>query len=236
MKKFIVEPRVFESLPEYCVGTVAARGIDNRAARERIAALLDGNTSLFSAQFKEANIRELRNIAAFRSAFTSLGMNPNKFMCSIEALMKRVQKNAALPHINPIVDLGNAFSVRYLLPMGAHDIEKLCGDLEVRYSVEGDSFLPMGEAEAEPMPAGELVYVSGHTVKTRRWIWRQSEDGKIGEETSFAFFPIDGFRDVCLDDVLAARDGLAAFLREEFGCEVRTGLVDREHNEFVIEE
>lgn len=236
MKKFIVKPRVFEILPEYCVGTVTAKGIDNRASRARIEEMLDGNTALFSEKYREANLRELENIAAFRAAFTALGINPNKFMCSIEALMKRVQKNAALPHINPIVDLGNAFSVRYLLPMGAHDIDKLCGDLEVRFSKAGDSFLGMGEEEAESMPEGELVYASGSTVKTRRWIWRQSEDGKISGETSHIFFPIDGFKDVNLGDVLAARDGLARFIEEEFGCEAKTGLVDREHNEFIIED
>lgn len=236
MKKFIVEPKVFDVLPGYCVGCVAVKGLDNRAARARIEAMLDESTAEFSEKYKDANIRELGNIAAFRAAFQTLGMNPNKFMCSIEALMKRVQKNAALPHINPIVDLGNAFSVRYLLPMGAHDTQKLGSDLEVRFSVEGDSFLGMGAEAAEAMPAGELVYASGRTVKTRRWIWRQSEDGKIGEDTADVFFPIDGFKDTSLGDVLAARDGLAAFIAEEFGREARVGLVERGHNEFVIED
>lgn len=114
-------------------------------------------------------------------------------MCSIEALGKRVQKGHALPEINSIVDLGNAFSLKYVLPMGAHDIGKLDGDLEVRFSVEEDTFLPLGETEAEKPGAGELVYVSSHTVKTRRWIWRQSDDGKITEDTKDVFFPIDGF-------------------------------------------
>lgn len=89
MKKFIVEEKVFEMLPEYCVGTVVARGIDNGAPRARIETLLDEGMALFSEKYREANVRELKNIAAFRAAFTALGMNPNKFMCSIEALAKR---------------------------------------------------------------------------------------------------------------------------------------------------
>ncbi|WP_334295952.1 phenylalanine--tRNA ligase beta subunit-related protein, partial [Clostridioides difficile] len=35
----------------------------------------------------------------------------------------RVAKNKKLPHINPIVDLGNSISLKYLLPMGAHDMD-----------------------------------------------------------------------------------------------------------------
>ena len=101
--------------------------------------------------------------------------------------------------------------------------------LAVRFSTEQDTFLPMGETQAEVMPAGELVYVSGHTVKTRRWLWRQSDDGKITENTRSVFFPIDGFATVDFDAVMQARDELAAVLQMVFNCNVRTGLVDREN-------
>ena len=236
MKQFIVEEKVFELLPDYCVGTVVARGVDNRTGRAAIDAMLDGATAAFAQAHQGENIRELPGIKACRDAFQALGMNPNKFMCSIEALCKRVVKGAALPHINPVVDLGNAFSVRYLLPMGAHDIVKMEPEgLAVRFSTEEDHFLPMGESEVEAMPAGELVYASGHTVKTRRWIWRQSDDGKIGEETCDVFFPLDGFAGVNGADVLQARDELAAFLREEFACQVSVGYVDRENRSISLE-
>lgn len=234
MSHFTVAPEVFEKLPTYCLGAVAAKGVDNRAASGAIAALLDRRVQEFAAAHAGANVRELPGVKACRDAFQALGMNPNKFMCSIEALAKRVQKGSGLPHINPVVDLGNAFSVQYLLPMGAHDVERLEDGIEVRFSTEADHFLPMGAEEAEAMPAGELVYVSGHTVKTRRWIWRQSDDGKITEETSHVFFPIDAFRGVNEDQALQARDGLAELLRKEFGCEVVTGFVDKDHPVFLF--
>lgn len=234
MKKFIVAKDVFEKLPDYCVGVVAATGFDNRSVNAAISAMLDAEVKNFAEQHKDDNIRELPNIKACRDAFQTLSMNPNKFMCSIEALTKRVQKGGALPHINSVVDLGNAFSLRYQLPMGAHDIDKAESDIEIRFSTPDDRFLPMGEAEAEIMPEGELVYVSGHTVKTRRWIWRQSEDGKITEETSHVFFPIDGFSGVSKDDVLKARDELSELLKREFRCEIVTGFVDASNNSMDI--
>jgi len=235
MKRFIVEKTVFSLLPDYCVGTVAVRGFDNAAENGRIAAMLDAAAAAFAAAHAGDNVRELPEIRAFRDAFGVLGMNPNKFMASIEALAKRVQKSGALPHISPLVDLGNALSLKYCLPMGAHDIDRLEGDLEVRFSTGEDHFLPMGETERETMPAGELVYVSGHTVKTRRWIWRQSDDGKITAATSHVFFPIDGFATVGKDAVLAARDELAEMLRDDFGLDCATGFVDRECRSFVME-
>lgn len=233
MKRFVVEEKVFETLPGYCLGVVAARGLDNGHGHEAVARRLDDAVGVFAEKFRDVNVRELPSVAAYRSAFTALGMNPNKFMCSIEALTKRVQKSGHLPHINPVVDLGNAFSLAYQLPMGAHDIDRLeaCG-MAIRFSSAQDHFLGMGEEKAEMMPEGELVYVSDHTVKTRRWIWRQSDDGKITEQTSHVFFPIDAFENVNGKDAAQARDELADFLRQEFSCEVWTGWIDREHPVF----
>ena len=237
MKTFTVDGAVFEKLPDYCLGVVVAEGFDNGAASPAIEAMLEESAADFAARHAGENVRELPGVRACREAFQTLGMNPNKFMVSIEALAKRVQKSGALPHINPLVDLGNALSLKYEVPMGAHDIDKMepCG-IAVRFSEEGDRFLPMGEETAEELPAGEICYVSGHTVKTRRWLWRQSEDGKITAETGHVFFPIDGFASVNKAEVLAAREELAAFLGDTLGLKVTCGWVDREHPEMVIEE
>ncbi len=235
MKKFRIEKDVFEKLPNYCVGVVVAIGIDNTILNKKVEDFLDNAANKFTTNKKEANIREL--VSPYREAFYALEMNPNKFMCSIEALLKRVQKGNSFPHINTIVDLGNAFSVKYEIPLGAHDIDKLEGDLEVRFSKENDTFLPLGETELENMPTGELVYASSNTVKTRRWIWRQSNDGKIEETTQNVFFPIDGFKGINDKQVLELRDELVKFLTSELGCkDIKTSFVDKGNNEFVINE
>ena len=109
MKRFIVDKAVFEKLPDYCVGVVAALGLDNREHNEALEKLLDEATAAFAAANKETNIRELPGVKACREASLTLGMNPNKFMCSIEALVKRVQKSGALPHINTVVTWATPF-------------------------------------------------------------------------------------------------------------------------------
>ena len=235
MKQFVVSEEVFEKLPEYCLGVVVAEGFDQAAAAPAVAEMLDAAVADFAARHADDAVREIPGIKACRDAFYALEMNPNKFMVSIEALAKRVQKNAALPHIGPLVDLGNAFSLNFEVPMGAHDIDRMEeSGIEVRFAGTDDHFQPMGEEALEDVPAGELVYVSGHTVKTRRWLWRQSEDGKITEETSHVFFPIDGFADVNLADVQRAADELAAFLSGLPGITVRQGFIDREHRSMEI--
>lgn len=234
MNKFIVDESVFEVFPDYCLGVVVAKGIDNESHRLKVDNMLNEEIEKFLEKYKSVNIREIQNIKAYREAFTMLGMNPNKYMCSIEAISKRVQKNSVLPVINPIVNIGNALSLKYILPVGAHDIDRLDSDIKIRFSTDNDYFKPMGENEKEQMPEGELIYVSGNTVKTRRWIWRQSDDGKITSETKCVFFPIDGFENVNGDQVLKARDELVAIIKEEYNCEVKSGYINKNQNTFVF--
>ena len=86
--------------------------------------------------------------------FTALGINPNKFLCSIEALLTRIAKGKGFPHINAAVDLGNAVSIKHRLPMGAHDLDTIEDGLDVRLAQEGDTFIPFGCTEEEDAGRG----------------------------------------------------------------------------------
>lgn len=229
--KFVVAKEIFDRLPNACFGYVMARGIDNARARPGIEKLLDESISAAAARFEGKKVKEEPDVLPYREAFRSLGINPNKFLCSIEALFTRIAKGKGMPHINPAVDLGNAVSLKYTLPMGAHDLGGCADDICIRLSREGDTFLPFGGDAEESPDAGETVYAVGSQVRTRRWTWRQSEHGKIVPESADIFFPIDGFSDFNRERVIAARDELEALLKEIFGCETTSGLVDAEHPE-----
>lgn len=232
--KFIIESAVFEKLPTACFGVVAAKGVDNSRRYEKIDALLDAGVALAESRFAGKKVKEEPDILPYRAAFQALGVNPNKYMCSIEALFTRIAKGKGMPRINPLVDLNNTVSLKYTLPMGTHDLGASPLDMEVRFAREGDVFLPFGGETPETPDNGELVYAVGSEVRTRRWTWRQSDQGKIGPETGYVFFPIDGFTDFNRDRVLAARDELAALARELFGCTVRTGYLDRDCREMDL--
>ena len=49
--------------------------------------------------FLEKNAEE---IAPYRDAFKAIGVNPNRYMCSIEALLDRIAKGKGFPHINAL--------------------------------------------------------------------------------------------------------------------------------------
>ncbi|KJS00335.1 MAG: tRNA synthetase subunit beta [Desulfobulbaceae bacterium BRH_c16a] len=233
--KFKVQPKVFEVLPNACFGVVVARGMDNRKTNPKIAALLENSIDDIRHRLKGVNVRETDEIAPYRNAFQALGYNPNKFMCSIEALVKRVLKGGMFPLINPIVDLGNAISLKHVLPIGAHDIHAGNYDIEIRFAVPEDTFIPFGATEPEAVDAGELVYAGGNSIKTRKWIWRQGVSGMITANTTDIFYPIDGFSEINDTAVRNARNELADILENTLGCRTSVGWVDRKSMELAIE-
>ena len=233
--KFRVSKEVFEKFDNVCFGVIVAKGIDNTVEVNEIIQLLNKSIQECENKFKDTKIKELDEILYYRDAFNKLGINPNKFMSSIEAMLTRVSKGKGLPNISPIVDLGNSVSLTHMVPLGAHDIDTLNGDIEVRFSKKGDNFIPLGCEESEVLEEGELIYSARDNVRTRRWIWRQSEQGKITNESKNIFFPIDGFKDKNYDNVISARDELAALLKDIFSCDVEVGFIDNNNTEFKID-
>ena len=232
--RFIIDRAVFDKLPDYCVGVVTAKGICNSGEHQEIEKMLDKSIKLAESRFLDHKVKEEPDVIPYRAAFQALGMNPNKYMCSIEALFTRIAKAKGMPHINPLVDLNNAISLKYTLPMGTHDLAAAPGDMEIRFSRQDDTFLPFGGDAEESPDEGELVYAVGSQVRTRRWTWRQSEHGKITADSGYVFFPIDGFIGFNDERVRAAASELDAALKASFGCVTVTGFVDRDHPEMDI--
>jgi DNA/RNA-binding domain of Phe-tRNA-synthetase-like protein len=231
---FIIEEKVFEALPEVCFGVVIAREVKNSTDSAAVKTLLEKTIESTRSKFASVKPKEHPDMAPYREAFQKMGINPNKFPSSIEALTTRIAKGGSLPNINPAVNLVNAISLKYSLPMGAHDLDTTEGNIEVRFSKDGDRFTPFGEIEPEILEAGELVYAAGSYVKTRKWIWRQSDLGKVTAASKNIFFPIDGFANYNSTAVLSAREDLATALKELLGSKVTSYYLDRNNRSIEI--
>jgi DNA/RNA-binding domain of Phe-tRNA-synthetase-like protein len=223
-----VEDRVFEVLPTVCFGVVVAEDLRQEEAAERSLNRLRQAEEKVRSRMAQAKPKDHPEIACYREAFRKLGFNPNKFTSSVEALVSRVVKGACLPDINPVVNAVNAVSLEFLVPMGAHDLDRVEGDIEVRFARPGEIFIPFGETEPEEVEPGELVYADAKEVRTRRWIWRQGNNNKVTEASRRVFFPIDGFEDVNREAVRRARDELAGILADWFKARVKTFYLNAE--------
>lgn len=184
---------VLEKEPNIVVYLLDAKGLTNTFSTPHDEDLLRAAEEALRQNYGESDVRMLPEVLSYRQLLERTGTNPNRFPVSIEGMVKRVLKGASLPLINKIVDRGNAVSLRYLISLGAHDKNDIHADLELRFSEEGDQFLPLGEEQVEQVPAGELVFASGRVIQTRKGFWRQSEFGKTRLESTDLYFHVVSF-------------------------------------------
>lgn len=213
--KYTVFPEVFQLAPDLEFGIVIARGVSIGPSTPEDLDRFTAAQEALRARVSPEEIRALPNVAAYRMVLQKAGINPNKFTASVEAMLKRVAKGNPLPAINVLVDLGNAISIEQGISLGGHDLRDIHQDLEVRFSRAGDVFLPFGETELETVEPGELVFSAGPEVQTRKWVWRQSELGKVTETTRNVFFQMAGFR--TNPSVRLATEAVAMLVRERLG-------------------
>ncbi|MBI2828605.1 MAG: hypothetical protein HYX77_04965 [Acidobacteria bacterium] len=79
-------------------------------------------------------------IAAVRTMYKRVGIDPTKRRPSSEALLRRVRKGGSLPRINSMVDVCNWCSLEFQLPYGLYDAARIEGDVMLRLGVGGESY------------------------------------------------------------------------------------------------
>ena len=185
--RFTVDERLYELFPALRIGVLVLE-VDNRKYGE------DGLEEVLNQvrlSFSYDKPQDHPHIKVWREAFNKLGISASKYWSSIESLLRRALKGGPFPRINPLVDLYNAISLKYLVPMGGHAIAPLEGDIFLGLADGTEAFHPMDSEEAEIVGKGEVVYKDAVEVLTRRWVWRQCEKDKVTEETRLVFVPID---------------------------------------------
>jgi len=191
VRRLRVDPAILERFPGYTAAVVYARDLENGESDAQ------GAESLREAEdFVSTNLREPASahphLQAWRSAFSAFGAKPSKFLCSAEALVKRVLKGEELPAIDRVVDAYNAVSLRHVVPAGGEDLDRLESDLHLTFADGTEPFdLLSGDGTPDHPDAGEVVWKDSAGVTCRRWNWRQCRRTRRLPGTKNAYFVID---------------------------------------------
>lgn len=130
------------------------------------------------------------HLAAWADTYRRFGARPNRTPCSAQALRKRVLKDGMLPAINPVVDLYNAVSLRFAVPVGGENLSAYVGTprLTVANGTEAFDTVANGSPVIEHPEPGEVIWRDDLGVTCRRWNWRQGTRTRIdGDEQSMWF-------------------------------------------------
>lgn len=225
---YTVSADIFQRFPGYVRGVVVAHDVVNRAAPDELIRTLRDAEASVRGRLRIEQLAEHPRVKSWRDAYRAFGAKPSEFRASVEALVRRVLRNEPLPSINALVDIGNLVSLRHLVPAGGHAIDVLTGDIALRLATGSEVFVPFGSDQTEhPLP-GEVVFVEGDTVLTRRWTWRQANHTLTRLETRAIVFNVDGLPPVSPAEVEEACRGITELVGRFCGGRMRQGLLCEE--------
>jgi len=178
---------------------------------------------------------ENANIKAWRDVFQKdFNISPKSYRPSIDALTRRVIRGKGLPSILPLVDIYNTCSVEFLLPMGGYDVEKLKGELTLRYGREGEAFLPLHEKEMKHIKAQEIIYADDERVVCWLWNYKDTEATCITKETRKALFCIDSLNDRTEKNLFPAIEKLKDELKNAGGSIEGSAILSKDNTKFAV--
>lgn len=224
--KIRIENRIFEEFPDAKIGWLLAE-VKIEPSNEYVENMKKG----LIGKLKDIGISQDTmmlhpDVAGWRDVYSRMGVKPSKYRSSLEALLRRTFKGD-IWSVSNVVDCYDCVSALSLLPMGAHDTEKLNGDLVLRYGREGEKFYPLGAGESViDVSPKNILYADEEKVCCWLWNHRDTRDASLSESTEMGLFLVDQAFDTEWKSVSEGLDALSSEL-EKIGCRVlKNGVVD----------
>jgi len=215
---------IWRDFPELVAGVVFADGITpDAAADDRIAEF----TAIASSRLADVTESELPEIGAWRRAFARMGLKPTQYRCASEALLRRLRKEGDLPRVHPLVDLCNAVSAAFAIPVAVFDVRRVTGDLEVRYAVGDEDYLTFSGETEHPGPR-EVIFADqpGH-VHARRWTNRQSGLSAVQASTASVLIVAEAMHESASSDVPELIAAIAGELKAAWSAAPVTAVLSQ---------
>jgi len=199
---------IWRDFPRLVPGVLYADGITSTAqvgaAADRFAAVAKSRLAAVAAE------SELPEIQAWRRAFAAMGLKPTQYRCASESLLRRFRKEGSLPRLHPLVDLCNAVSLAFAVPVAVFDLSAVTGPLEVRYATGDEEYLTFA-GEVEHPAQGEVIFADqAGQAHARRWTNRQSGRSAVRDSTARALIVAEALHDSAPADIAELATALTA--------------------------
>ena len=201
-----IAPAIWQLRPDFVALSIVAECCSNSAgtvwAAERLVEAT--RASALGPDWAVAHL------SAWQDTFRAFGAKPQRTPCSAEALRKR----GSVPSVNAVVDLYNAVSIAFTLPVGGEDIDRYVGAPSLTIAQGDETFETMknGQPAVENPERGEVVWRDEQGVTCRRWNWRQGQRTRIETGTRNMWFVLERLEPMPLDALKCAGDTLCADL------------------------
>ncbi|WP_096155464.1 B3/B4 domain-containing protein [Bacillus sp. FJAT-45066] len=138
--QFNINSSIKNILPDFKIGIIHYEDITISDSPQ----MLKGRIRLFQESchldLLEQEVTSISGVQEWRKLFKQLGKDPNRYRPSVEALYRRLKKAQFLPSINSSVDLNNFFSLKYEIPFGIYDLNKIIGNVEFSIGTGNETY------------------------------------------------------------------------------------------------
>jgi DNA/RNA-binding domain of Phe-tRNA-synthetase-like protein len=200
---------IWREFPALVPGVLYAEGIDREVD---VGARADRFAAAAKARLADGPEGELPEVQAWRRAFTKMGLRPTQYRCASESLLRRLRKEGSLPRLHPLVDLCNAVSLAFAIPVAVFDVSQVTWPLEVRHAAGVEDYLTFG-GDTEHPAAGEVIFADrAGQAHARRWTNRQSGRSAVRDSTAAVLIVAEALHEEAASDVRELTAVLAAEL------------------------
>jgi DNA/RNA-binding domain of Phe-tRNA-synthetase-like protein len=213
-------PGIWRDFPALVPGVLYAERI---TADAKVST--DAFTEAAKARLADGPEGELPEIQAWRRAFAKMGLKPTQYRCAAESLLRRFRKEGSLPRLHPLVDLCNAVSLAFAVPVAVLDAAQVAWPLRVRYADGDEEYLTFG-GDVEHPAAGEVIFADQERrAHARRWTNRQSGRSAVNGSTAAVLIVAEALHDRAATDVRELIATLAAEIGAAWPGTPRTAIL-----------
>jgi DNA/RNA-binding domain of Phe-tRNA-synthetase-like protein len=189
--------QIWQDYPELVPGVLQVEGITRNA---KVGPRIAHYNAIAESRLAASSESEFPEIQAWRRAFSKMGLKPTQYRCASEALLRRFKKSKSLPYIHPLIDLCNAISLAFAVPVAVFDVERIADYIDVRYASGTESYLAFSN-EVEAPEVGEVIFADGAgRAHARRWTNRQSAYSAVRNETRSVLIVTESMHDSARED------------------------------------
>jgi len=225
--KTSLDTQITTLFPTVKTAVLIVKGVNNKGRHDKIVELLRQTEKQVQEKLSLDTLSKVPKIHDWREAYRKFGFKPAQFKSSVEALLRRVLQGKELPNINPLVNLYNLISIKYAVPGGGDDLDKIEGSIRLTVAEGTESFTMLGASEKELVKKGEVIYRDDKEVLCRAWNYRECEKSKITEDTKNVALILEGLENTDQGELVRALKELRNLIEEHLGGECEEYLLDK---------
>jgi DNA/RNA-binding domain of Phe-tRNA-synthetase-like protein len=189
---------IWRGFPELVAGVLLARGVDSSA---RVSEPVARFHALAAARLAASPEAELPEVQAWRRAFSRMGLKPTQYRSAAESLLRRFRKEGGMPSLHPMIDLCNAISLAFAIPIAVFDVARVSQYLEVRHATGSEDYRAFSGDTEHPEPR-EVIFADAEArAHARRWSHRQSAFSAVRDDTTTVLIVVEAMHASALEDL-----------------------------------